>query len=726
MRVAPSALCCVFLALVLTPTLSHAQPVDTDAYKPVLVAPRITGDGPVIDGSLDDAIWAEAAVIDEFWQVEPDYGAPSQKTRAYIMYDQYNLYVGVYMYDNEPDKIQRSLMERDPPLNDDDGIRILLDPFGTTRDSYFFGLNPNGARLDALTENGNQFRGQWDTIWTAKAKVVDDGWIAEFAIPFRSISFDSSLDQWGFQIIRTIRRNNEEIRWSNLNRSRGRIDMSNVGGLAGVRDVSSGFGLEAQLFVTGGVVRDHELQDTDLSLEPSANIFYKITPSLTGSLTFNTDFADAPLDSRQVNTGRFSLFFPETRDFFLQDSASFEFAGGSFLRAPNGLPFFTRRIGIVDGAPVDIIAGAKVSGKAGPINMGVITTRTGSRDDLDGQTLSAARFAIDVLEESKAGVIVTHGDPTGDTTNTVAGADFQYRNSTLLGEGTTTATFAYLRSLTDGEQGSYGGVRVLYEGDRWRSGFRFDHIGDDYSPKLGFTNRTGVRRYRSSARRRWRPDDSFIRRIDAGGFVDVYTDLGGDVLDRFAGGFANAENDIGDRAGVEYRNGYFNILAPFDIAGELPVPAGEYHFNEYEVFAETSEARAIAVGAGVEWGGAFDGDFYEVGARIALRPSRFFRLEGDYEFTKFDLPGGELGIHIATIENTIAFTPDMSLKTDLQYDNISESFSVFSRFSWEPKPTREIFIAVGHGATIQRENFPRSYRSTGSSISLRLGHTFRL
>jgi len=721
-----NALYCVCVAVVLNPIQLQAQPADTDAYQPLINAPRITGDGPVIDGSLDDRVWADAAVIEDFWQVDPEYSAPSQKTRAYIMYDQYNLYVGVYMYDDEPDKIQRSLMERDPPLRDDDAIRVLLDPFGTSRDSYFFGVNPNGARSDALTENGNQFRNQWDTIWTAKAKVVEDGWVAEFAIPFRSISFDTSLDQWGFQIIRTVRRNNEEIRWSNLNRARGRIDMSNVGGLAGIRDVSSGLGLEAQLFVTGGVSRDHELQETDLILEPSANFFYKITPSLTGSLTFNTDFADAPLDSRQVNTGRFSLFFPETRDFFLQDSASFEFAGGSFLRAPNGLPFFSRRIGIVDGAPVDIIAGAKVSGKAGPINMGLITTRTGSRDDIDGQTLSAARFAIDVLEESKAGVIVTNGDPTGETKNTVAGADFQYRNSTLIGEGLTTVNFAYLRSLTDGEQGSYGGVRSLYEGDRWRGGVRFDHVGENYSPKLGFTNRTGINRYRGSARRRWRPDDSFIRRIDTGGFVNVFTDLGGDVLDRFVGGFANAENDAGDRAGIEYRNGYLNIREPFDIAGELPVAADEYNFNEYEFFVETSEARVVSFGAGFEWGGAFGGDFYEVGASIALRPSRFFRLEGDYGFTQFDLPGGKLGIHIASIENTIAFTPDMTLKTDFQYDNISESFSVFSRFSWEPKPTQEVFLAFGHGALIEREDFPRNYRSQGSSISLRLGHTFRL
>ena len=722
-------LSCLFVASAasgLLSSLALANQPDFDAYRPIAQAQRIDRPPPTIDGVLDDPIWDEAQTIDDFFQVVPEVGPPSQKTRAYILYNERTLYIGIYMFDTEPDKIQRSLMERDPALQDDDAVRVLLDPFGTFRDSYFFGINPNGARSDALTENGSIFRDEWDTIWRAKARVVDDGWTAEFAIPFQSISFDPDLEKWGLQIIRTIRRNNEEIRWSNINLSRGRIDMSNPGALTGVENISSGIGLEGQIFLTGGYARDHEIQDTNFTLDPSANFFYKITPSLTGSLTFNTDFADAPLDSRQVNTGRFSLFFPETRDFFLQDSASFEFAGDTFRRRPNGLPFFTRNIGIVDGAPVDIIAGGKVSGKAGPLNVGLITTRTGDRDELKGQTLSAARISANVLAESKLGVIATHGDPTGETTNSVAGADFQYRNSTLIGEGQTTVNLVYLRSFEDGEQGSYGGLRAIYGGDRWRTGFRFEHVGENYSPKLGFVNRTGYRRYRTLARRRWRPESSVVRRIDVDVSFDLFTDLNGRTLDRFFGMSAEAENDIGDFVFGEYRNGYLDIVEPFEIAGELPVTAGIYRFSEYELFGRTSEARAVSVGAGVKWGGAFDGDFVELSGSLTLRPSRFFQLSGEYEFTQFDLGTGDLGIHVGVINNTISFTPDMSIKTDIQYDNISQSLSVFSRFAWEPRPTREVFIAISHGARIERETFPRNYRSQGTGIAVRLGHRFRL
>lgn len=420
-----------------TETLNEAV-TDFTRYTPRVTAVRIERDSaPVIDGDLSDAVWVRAEPIDKFYQVEPVEGAtPSQPTRAYILYDEKNLYIGIYAYDSEPESIRRSQMQRDPALQDDDGLRIMIDPFGSFRDSYFFGVNPNGARSDALVENNNNFRDEWNTIWRAKAQVVEDGWIAEFAIPFQSISFDRSLDEWNFQIIRTVRRNNEEIRWSNIDQNRNRIDLTNPGRLAGIRDVESGVGLEVQTFVTGAGAYDWETDSTDFSFDPSGNVFYKLTPSLTGSLTVNTDFSDTSLDARQVNTGRFSLFFPETRDFFLQDAAVFEFGGRIFNNGPvNGLPFFSRNIGIVNGQPVDIVAGAKLSGKAGPANVGLISARTGSADAIgvDGQFLSAARLSVPVLSESKVGVVFTNGDPTGDVNSSVAGADFQYKKSNAFG-----------------------------------------------------------------------------------------------------------------------------------------------------------------------------------------------------------------------------------------------------------------------------------------------------
>ncbi|MEM9170488.1 MAG: hypothetical protein AAGC56_12645, partial [Pseudomonadota bacterium] len=438
------------------------------------------------------------------------------------------------------------------------------------------------------------------------------------------------------------------------------------------------------------------------------------------------------LDARQVNTGRFSLFFPETRNFFLQDAASYEFGGQVYRNTPNGLPFFTRRIGIVDGAPVDIVAGAKISGKAGAFNIGAISARTGAQGALDGQTLSAIRVSRNVLAESKVGVIATHGDPQGEATNTVYGADFQYRNSSLIGDGQTLVDVAYLRSEDDPDgpegnrSGNFAGVRAAYVGDLWNTRLNFQHLGEDYAPRLGFANRTGIRRYRAVGFRNWRVNGERIRNIETGAYGIVVTDLDDRALDRDYGIFGEIENNVGDGVEFEIGRAYEEILEPFDIAGELPVAAGRYRFNTYEFGLYTAEARPVSVGAFVFGGGSYNGRRIGVSGSIDFRPSRFFRLAAEYEFERFDLETGALGIHIATVNNTIAFKPDMTLKTDLQYDNISETFTVFSRFAWEPIPTRELFVSLGHSAFIDRENFPQRYRAQASGAAIRLGYTFRL
>ncbi len=703
---------------------------DFETYFPTSIAKRIdAARAPVIDGDLSDEAWAEAAIIEEFYQVEPIAGAtPSQPTRAFIMYDRKQLYVGVYAYDSDPDQIRHAQMQRDPRLQDDDGVRILIDSYGTFRDSFFFGMNPNGARSDALTENASSFRDEWNTIWRGKARVVEDGWIAEFAIPFQSISFDPSLEEWNFQIIRTIRRNNEEIRWSNINRSRNRIDMTAPGRLAGIEDITSGIGLEAQIFVTGAGSYDWELDETDFDLNPSGNVFYKITPSLTGSLTFNTDFSDTQLDARQVNTGRFSLFFPETRDFFLQDSAVFEFGGRVFNDSPNGLPFFSRNVGIVDGQPVDIVAGAKVSGKAGPANIGMISARTGAADSLgiDGQFLSSARLSVPVLSESKAGIVFTNGDPSGATNNTVAGADFQYKRANTFGEGTFYADIAYIRSFTDGVADDMTGAEVAYRSQKWNGTLRLRDIGENYAPQLGFANRTGIRRYNANFWRTYRPENSFIRSAETGAWTNIITDTNDRRIDHFYGGWAGGANNAGDELWFNYEHGFVEVQDPFSLAGVVPVASGKYRWNQYDIRVATTSARMVGIELSAKWGGVFGGDLLELGSELSFRPSRHFELGAEYNYLQFDLPLGDVGIHIASATSTIAFTPDMFIKTEVQYDNISEAFTFFSRFSWEPVPEREIFLSFGHSAIIERQGFPQDFTSLGSSLALRLGHTFRM
>lgn len=706
-------------------------PADFATYAPQSVAVRIDeSERPAIDGDLSDPAWAKAAVIDDFFQVEPvEGGAPSQKTRAYIMYDNRRLYIGFQLCDTEPDKIQRAVLVRDGQMRDEDAVRVMIDPYNTRRDGYFFATNANGAKVDALLENNSSIKTEWNALWDVDARVTDEGWVAEFSIPFQSISIDPSINVWGLQLLRTIRRTNEEVRWSNIDRTRDRIDLTNIGQLSGIEDVSSGKGFEAQLFATGATSYDWETGETDFTFDPSANLFYKITPSLTGSLTLNTSFADSPLDDRQVNTGRFDLFFPETRDFFLQDAQAFEFGGRAFSQNINGLPFFSRKIGIVDGRPVDLIAGAKVSGKLGPANLGVLAVRTGDDTIYNGQYLGAARASFEVLGESKAGVMFTHGDPTGQFDNTLAGVDFQYKNSTRFA-GTLFADAAYIRTIDDDGVNSvgdhYAALAGSYRGLKWEWNAEFYNIGENYRPRLGFANRTGIRQYHANGFRLFRPDSGPVRVFMAGVFGLAVTDLDDKMLDSELGVFTRVEGRAGDSAELEAFRGYLDIREPFDIAGKLPVPIGEYHFNRYNLSAQMSEGRKVAVGGKYRWGGAFGGDFRNIGASLSVRPNRHFYIRGDYELVRFNLPTGDLDVHVGVIGSTIAISPRMFISTDVQYDTVSENFSLLTRFSWEPKPEQEIFISLGHAALIEEDRFPQSFRAQGTSFAVRLGHTFRL
>jgi len=289
------------------------------------------------------------------------------------------------------------------------------------------------------------------------------------------------------------------------------------------------------------------------------------------------------------------------------------------------------------------------------------------------------------------------------------------------------ADFAYLRSF-DSERGSdhFASTEIAYRGSKWAWTSRFEHIGEDYAPRLGFANRTGVRKYSANAFHTLRPSAGPIRAVETGGFALVVTDLGDKRLDSEFGGWTSIENRIGDKGEVEIFHGYFDIENPFDIAGRLNVPVGRYPFMRYRLKLESSNARPFSAGAQYRWGGLFDGDFSEISANASVRPGKHFNVGAEYSLARFRLPTGDPNVHVGSVNMTVAISPDMFVKTDIQYDNISEAFTYLSRFTWEPTPEREIFISFGHTATIEEERFPASFRAQATSLAIRLGHTFRM
>ena len=341
--------------------------------RPRLVAVRIdTAEAPTIDADLSDPVWAKAAVIDKFTQRSPNpYEPATERTVVCILYDEHNLYFSFYNYDSTPEAIVIRNMQRDGQVFTSDSVMIYLDPGQTRRNAYNFEIGASGGRTDNLELNNTEELREWNTIWQGRARIVQDGWVAEFAIPFKSLSYEANQTTWGFDVARRIFHKNERVHWSNFNPAVTFTDVNQTGDLVGIENVSQGMGLDVQVYGAPRMKHDWQLAGDGAGLSATAggNAFYKITPALTGTVTVNPDFSDAPLDIRQVNTTRFSLFSPETRTVSSCRMPAFEF-GGRILPAHrerseqhNGLPFFSRNIGLVNGRPVSLVGGGKLSGE---------------------------------------------------------------------------------------------------------------------------------------------------------------------------------------------------------------------------------------------------------------------------------------------------------------------------------------------------------------------------
>jgi Domain of unknown function (DUF5916) len=371
---------------------------------------------PTVDGRLHDAAWTGATQITAFTQAEPQEGIlPSEPTTGLLLYDADFLYIGLRAFDAEPNRIVAKTRQRDSSLDGDDFFAVTLDTFLDRRHGYYFQINPLGTQRDGLIapdtnteEDALPYQADWDGIWYAAAVIDETGWTAELAIPVKTIRFDPHSSTWGFNVLRTIARKNEIIRWTAASRNKHVATMGDAGQIENLVGLRQGLGLDLVPAATFKLTRNHRRGRTAVHFDPSLDLFYHVTPAVTLALTFNTDFAETEVDDRQVNLTRFPLFFEEKRDFFLQDANYFRFGG--IQTSP--LPFFSRRIGLsAEGKPIDLLGGVKATGRVGRVNFGLLDVYMDESRDVPAKNLAVGRATLDVFAESAVGVIFTNGDP---------------------------------------------------------------------------------------------------------------------------------------------------------------------------------------------------------------------------------------------------------------------------------------------------------------------------
>jgi hypothetical protein len=475
-------------------------------------------------------------------------------------------------------------------------------------------------------------------------------------------------------------------------------------------------------------------------------VFYKLTSSLSGSLTFNTDFSATEVDDRQVNLTRFGLFFPEKRDFFLQDADAFEFGGigslqnFSFLSRTleqNARPFFSRRIGLsADGQPVDLKYGGKLSGRAGPWTLGALAIRQDEYQDIEAGDLFVARAALNVLTESSVGVIVTDGDPRTNLDNTLAGVDFRYLNTRLPGGKTVQAEAWYQQTETPGlaaDDAAFGARLRVPSTTGLRYGLGFKEVQENFNPALGYINRSGIRDY--TAELGWiqrYSSTSKIRTVLALMSYERVELIGGGLQSELLDGrLLSFANQRGDDLRLLYTANREVLLEPFVIwdpdpsSGDTPVviPPGDYTYATPGINLEFTGRRRLSGALTYRSGDFYDGSIDNVDAEMTWTPTSQWRLFVSYSYNGVELPQGDFELRLARVGLDFIFSNRLSWVNLIQYDNASESMGFNSRLHWIPQAGREAFIVLNHAMTdLDRDN---DFSSEASDLTLRLSYTFR-
>jgi len=683
---------------------------------------RPTAIPPVIDGRLDDPAWRTAAYSDALRQLAPlEDAPPTERTEFWVTFDSDFIYVGVRAHDSGGAAgIRAYSMQRDQDNGSDDIVRIVLDTFHRQSDGYFFALTPAGGKHDGLIQNKDQPNYQWDALWHGKVSRDHTGWSAEFAIPIKSLAFDPALSTWGFNLGRAVRRKQESMRWSGALRTKSTTSLPHAGEIRGITGLQQGRGIDLKPYASVTRHSDPTPDEEQVEFNPGFDLIWQITPSLAATFTVNTDFADAEVDERQVNLGRFSLFFPEKRSFFLQDSSLFTFAG--IQRNP--LPFFSRRIGLAsDGSKIDVRGGIKLTGRTGPLSVGLLGVHTDRHRGVDAKTLVVGRAAVQVLAESSVGAIFTQGDPRTNGDNQLAGVDFNFAHTRLPGNRTLTVRTSLQGTDSDraGGKGNASTLSIRFPNEPYEFSLFYSRISEDYDPALGFVSRTGVHDLYFRNRYRWYFKDLPVQRLDLSVEGDWVNQLDGRRLDRTNWIGIEAENPNGDRVTANWQLTSEVLDNPFAIRPGIVIPAGEHSWGRGRVGAGTTTSRPVDAQVDLRHGDFYTGERTDYSAEIGWRPSSKIELGGEWELREIRLPQGEFDVRAASAKAVYTFSPDLQLSLLAQYDNFSEELGLNFRTKWTVQPGNEVFLIINQGYDVMDDHF----RPTENETSLKGSWTYR-
>jgi len=684
---------------------------------------------PTVDGRLDDPSWSAATSMTDFVQRTPQDGAPaSESTEVRILYDNQAIYVGVWLWDSNPRGIVEGPAIRDSQLDESDAVVLIFDTYRDRQNGFVFGTSPSGIEYDGQVTDegrgggpgtgggGRQQRGagggfnlNWDGSWDVATSRDERGWYAEFRIPFSTLRYSSGRQAvWGFNVMRRIRRFNEESYWSPIARQYNLYRVSMAGDLQGLEAPIRRQG-SVTPYVLQSASRDYTSAATGFSYpaEFGADAKVQVTPGLTLDLTLNTDFAQVEVDDQQVNLSRFSLFFPEKRPFFLENSGAFRVGTqGSEL-------FFSRRIGIDGGQQVPILGGGRLSGRASGMNVGLLHIQTGNDNPLPGlatgNAFSVARLARELPNRSLIGAFV--GERRGRGIDGDWNRTYAVDGRMGIGESFTVTSFGGVSDSPYADQQGAShvfDVTGLYTSREWRIMGTYRDMGEDFNPEVGFVNRRDYRYGNGFVMRYIRPESiPWMREIRPHVSYNTFRS-------RESGFEQSARLHVDSH--FEFSSGaYFEpamnwtregLEQPFEIVPGIVIPAGTYDGWEAAWRFNTDQSSPLYFNGSLTMGSFLSGNQVNPSGTVTYRYGSAATVALNLEYNQVDLPEGEFEVKVAGLRAGYFFTPRIYLQSLIQYADRLDTFSANVRFGWLNTAGTGLFIVYNDRQGINRLEGP--------------------
>ena len=659
---------------------------------------------PTIDGRLDEDVWQSAPIVEEFTQQEPREGeAATERTEVRMLYDSSNLYIGVRAFDSAPEGIIATEMRRDSQqMLNEDNFQVIIDTFNDSRSGYMFVTNPLGAKLEQqIFEEGegstfgpnSNINIDWDGVWNVRSRRTEDGWTAEIAIPMRTLRFMPGEQQtWGINFSRLIRRKNESVFWAPIPKAYSLTRVSLAGSLDGLESLSQGVDLRIKPFVVIGSSGER----VDGSMEASGlgdvglDMTYGVTSGLNLDVTVNTDFAQVEVDEQQVNLTRFSLFFPEKRDFFLENSGLFTVSTLT-PRTRTADLFFSRRVGLSSsGQPVPLIAGGRLTGKAGRNNIAVMNIQTGDAFGESGENFLVSRYSRDVLSKSKiGGLFINKASADGSSFNRTMAVD-----TTLAFGNLAINSFLAKTSSPDivtGDMAYYG--RVEWLSPHWNLMAEYADVQDNFNAEVGFVPRRGIRSTRFRFAPTPRPKRFNIRMMLPMYDLTYTTDQNNRLVTRKAHYMNGFRMEDGSFINLVYNDRLEVIDQPFEIAEGVMIPPGSYNFGEPQFSYSSDPSKRVFYMLRYAPQGFFGGTRKEYNATIGFRANSRFALEAGYVRNDVELPGGVFEVNLGGLRIDYALSPRTTIRSVIQYNSVTDQINTSVRFNLRYTPGSDFYIS---------------------------------